>query len=287
MQRNRLIEEKFFEETIARLAREKNCSAKIIRTQLSKIYRRSGKFFHRGKLTAVFKCALVLKERFPNGYKIGDKIFYSRFLRYLQEIFDEKAPLTQQTLDSLINKMGIPCDCGKYIHPDCVHVPSTVIERVKNFIDSADHAVISYKEIFAALKDVFVGTQITNHYFLHGAIKFYKLPYALHKNYLIKPNGIDMAKEFNNFVVERGEVSLREIKEKFISLTDTNIKALIKRCPEVIRTDSGSFVHASHLNLHAEDFEPIKKFLRRNCATPVNVRACRRNLSTTTTSPFC
>ena len=267
-----IIEEKFFDDVTETLAREKNYPVELLRLKLSKIYKRSGKFFHRGRLTLTFECSYVLKERFPNGYKIADETFYLRFVRYLQELFNEKTPLTQRNVDAKIGIMGFLCGRGKYIHPDFVHISSNIMERVKNFIDSSDCTAIFYKEIFESLKNIFVGTQITNHYFLQGAIKFFKLPYTLRKDYLTKASEIDMGKEFDNFVAERGEVSVQEIKENFVSFKDFNIAFLAGRCPEIIRDGLGNFIHASQLNLREEDFEPIKNFLCQNCSKPVNSR---------------
>ena len=267
-----IIEEKIFEETINNLAREKNYPVELIKVKLSKIYKRTGKIFHRGSLTLTFKCGYVLKERFPSGYKIADEVSYLRFVRYLKEIFDENPPVNQRAFESIIGRIGFLCDRGKYIHPDFVHVPSEIIERVKNFIDASDRTAIFYKEIFETLKDFFVDTQITNHYFLQGAIKLYNLPYTLRKDYLTKSDEIDMGKEFDNFVAERGEVSAQEIKDNFVSFKDFNIAFLVGRCPEVIRIGDGILIHSTHLNLHEEDFEPIKKFLRKNCSTPINSR---------------
>lgn len=267
-----IMEEKFFEETITNLAREKNYPLDLIKIKVSKIYKRSGKFFHRGSLTLTFKCGYVLKERFPSGYKIADEVSYLRFVRYLKEIFDENPPVNQRAFESIIGRIGFLCDRGKYIHPDFVHVPSEIIERVKNFIDASDRTAIFYKEIFEMLKDFFVDTQITNHYFLQGAIKLYNLPYTLRKDYLTKSDEIDMGKEFDNFVAERGEVSAQEIKDNFVSFKDFNIAFLVGRCPEVIRIGDGILIYSTHLNLHEEDFEPIKKFLRQNCSTPINSR---------------
>ena len=267
-----IMDEEIFEKTITNLAREKKCSVELIKIKLSKVYRHSGKIFHRGRLTLTFECGYVLKERFPHGYKIGDETFYSRFMRYLQEIFDEKILLTQRNVDAKIGTIGFLCDRGKYIHPDFVHISPEIIERVKNFIDGSDRTAIFYKEIFETLKEFFVGTQITNHYFLQGAIKFHNFPYTLRKDYLTKSDEIDMGKEFDNFVAERGEVSAQEIKENFISFKDFNIAFLVGRCPEIIRIGDGILIHATHLNLHEEDFEPIKNFIRQNCSTPINSR---------------
>ncbi len=267
-----IMHEKLFAATIEDLAHEKNCPAEVITAKLSRIYKHSGQFFHRGKLTTTFKCAHVLKGRFPNGYKIGNENFYLQFVRYMQEIFNEQAPPNQRALNTLIRKIGVLCDSNKYMHPDLVHVPREVRERVKNFIDASDRTTFFYNEIFETLRDSFVGTQITNHYFLQGVMKFYKLPYTFFNCYLTTIPGTDIGQEFNDFVAGRGEVSSQEIKENFAACTVADINFLLTRCPAVIRTGHGTFIHAKRLNLRANDFEPIKKFLSQNCSTPVNSR---------------
>lgn len=107
---------------------------------------------------------------------------------------------------------------------------------------------------------------------MQGTIKFHKLPYILRKDYLTKADEINMGKEFDNFVAERGEVSAQEIKKNFVSFKDFNIAFLVGRCPEIIRIGDGTLIHASHLNLEDDESERIKNFLHQNCVTPVNSR---------------
>ena len=267
-----IMDEENFNAAINRLAQEKNISAEFVKFKLEKFYRRNGKFFHRDRLTFKFKFEYILKERFPNGYKIDDEISYSRFMRYLQEIFDEKTPLAQRNVDSKIGTFGVLCGRGKYIHADFVHVPDEIIKRVKNFIDNSKRTALFYKEIFETLKNDFIGTQITNHYFLQGVIKLYKLPYILRKDYLTKSGEMTTDKEFEKFVAERGEVTAQEIKFHFVSFTDYNISFLLTRCREVINIGGGKYLHISRLNVQNSELERIKNFLNQNCAAPVNAR---------------
>ena len=88
---------------------------------------------------------------------------------------------------------------------------------MKSFVDNSECAAIFYKEIFESLKDLFVGTQVTNHYFFAGLNEI--LPFALY--------------------------TAQEIKEHFVSFKDFNIEFLFLRCPEVIRIDNEKFMHAS------------------------------------------
>ena len=267
-----LMDEKTFNERIETLAREKNISAERLRAKLTAFYMRSGKIFHRKKLNLTFECGYVLKERFPNGYRIANETFYTRCVQYLQEIFDEKTFMTQRNLDSKIMTVGVLCDRGKYIHPDFVHVPAEVVEHVRNFIDNSERTAIFYKEIFEALKDIFVGTQITNSYLLQGVIKLHKLPYIMRKDYLTKSDEMNMGTEFDSFVAAHGLVSKQEITEHFVSFKRTNTVFLLKRCPTVFSIGDGQYMHVSRLKLEDSDFTSIKKFLSQHCSPTINSR---------------
>ena len=260
--------EKIFDKTTETSPREKILPADFTSDKLTTL-RRNENF---GKDALLVKCGRVLKERFPNGYKLADENFYSRFVRCLQKNFDVKTPPTRQALDAMICKIGVLCDRGKYLHPDFVNVSPDVLERVKNFVDGSERKAFFYKEIFHALKNFLVGTQITNPHFLQGVMKFHGLPYKFRKDYLTKSDEITMSTEFNRFVSERGEVTVQEIKANFFALDDANIKSLLASCPEILRLGEGKFMHAAQLNLSKDEFAPMKKFLRRQCSAPVTSR---------------
>ncbi|MBR5913417.1 MAG: hypothetical protein IKZ58_03500 [Selenomonadaceae bacterium] len=270
---NKIVEENIFLDAVENYAREKSYPADLLKAKLESIYCHTGKFFHSIKITGNFKCMYILQECFPNGYKIDDETHYNRFIRCLKEFFGEEENLTQRAVDAKIGILGVLCGRGKYTHPDLVHVPRPIINIIKNFIENSERNVLPFKEIFKALEDKFIGTQINNHYILQGIIKLYKMPYELRKDYLIKSGGINIAEEFNAFVKEHGEVTTQEIKQEFISFDDHNIAFILPRCPEVIPIGNGFYIHSTRLNLNDRDFVEIEKFLRQICTNnPVNSR---------------
>lgn len=265
--------ENIFEETIKNFAEEKNYPEEILRKKILKVYQRNGKIFHKGRMTLNLKFGYILKERFPNGYKIADETNCLKFNRCLKEIFDEQENFTQRNIDAKIGIIGVLCDRGKYIHRDFVHVPNKIIELINNFVEDSDRNVLPFKEIFEALKDKFIDTQITNHYFLQGVIKLFGTPYTLRRDYLTKDDEMNVAAEFDNFIKNHGEVSVEEIKSEFISFNDANINLLTPQCPEIIRIGEGVFLHSSQLNLTEKDFDEIEKFLCQVCENfPISSR---------------
>ena len=265
-------DEKTFNATIEKLAAEKNLPAGLMKVKLAKFFKHSGNFFYRNSLQVTFKFSYILKEKFPDGYKIADRNFYSQFMYYMKELFDDDTPYTPHNIDATLARTSVLCGRGKYIHPDFLNVPPEIMERVKDFIDASDRTSISFKELFLSLKDIFVGTQITNQYFLQGAIRFYKLPYTLRKDYLSKSDENDMSKEFDDFIKKRGKVSIKEIRKHFIAFKNFNIVFLMNNCPDVMRIEEGIYMHASLLNVQEGECEPLKKFLLKKCSKPVHSR---------------
>lgn len=261
-----ILREDELNEEIGRIVNRENCSEELLKLKILQTYKRKGKFFYKGRLTLNFQCGYILRERFPNGFKISDETHYNRFVCYLREIFDCKDEISQRALDAKIGTyIGVLCDRGKYIHPDFLHVPQKIILLINDYIEKSERTVLPYKEIFTALKKDFVGTQITNQYILQGVIKYCGTPYNLFRDYLTKNSNVNMAAEFNNFVEKNGEVSTPEIKAEFISFQDHNIAQMLQQCPEIIYSGEGKYLHSTQLDLQENDFAEIEKFLQNIC----------------------
>lgn len=255
------------QEEIERIAKEQTCSEELLKLKILQIYKHSGQFFYKGRLTLNFQCGYILRERFQNGYKISDETHYNRFVRYLREFFGYEGEISQRALDAKIGAyIGVLCDRGKYIHPDFLHVPQKIILLINDYIQKSKRTVLPYKEIFTALKENFIGTQIANQYILQGVIKYYGTSYNLSRDCITKDVDVNLTAEFNNFVEKNGAVTTQEIKEEFISFQDHNIAMLLQRCPEVIRIGDGKYLHATQLNLLENDSRKIEKFLQNVCA---------------------
>lgn len=255
-----------FKKEVARLIEQEHCDKKFLDLKLAQIYQRTGDFFHRNKLTLFAKFSYILRETFPDGYKISDFDYYQKFVQSMRENFNYDRHVSQRLLDGNIScYIGMLCDRGKYLHPDYVKVPTEIVELIRNFIENSERTAITYKEIFETLKENFVGTQITNHYFLQGLIRLYKFPYILRKDYVSKDPDVNITKEFDLFIKNHETVSAQDLKKYFYGFDDSNISLLTQRSPEIVRIGYGCFMHATRLNLRKEDFTEAKKFLDKTC----------------------
>lgn len=261
------------EKAIKRIAEEKKCCVDLLRMKVEQIFNREGDFFYRYQMSPVYKCGYILREKFPDGYKISNETYYKKMVRYLKEIFHDKTFPNSRNVDLKIARVGVMCGRGKYIHPDYIKVPPELIDIIKDFVDNSKRDVLPFKEIFQQLKSHFVGTQITDHYILQGVMRLYDCPYIFFKDYVTKNIAMNLSGELTRFVERKGTVNLADIKAEFPSFSDTNIPMMVQRCKDIIATGNGNFIHSRLLNLESKDYAALKEVVSRACKNyPVTSR---------------
>lgn len=246
----------------------------LLRERVSIAYDLDGICYHRGRLTVSTMCMHILKERFPNGYKIADELDQRRFLSNLREVFGERGKITPRALDTKIGSLGFLCDRGKYVHPDYVTVSESLMEEVNRYIEESPRTVLPYAEIYQDLSERFLGTPISNRYRLQGALRKYGCPFVLRKDYVTKDRDMSMTEEFDRFVKARGEVYKADIFEEFSAFSDAHITFLMNRCPEIIALGDGRYMHASHLRCSDSERVKMETYLKKICdPVPVSARS--------------
>ena len=238
-------------------------------------YKKSGNFYHKGRITATYMCEYVLKNRFQNGFKIADDFEADRFRQYMGEFFGSNiSNMTNRALDAVISKVGILCDRGKYVHPDFVQVESYVIDAINRYIENSDRSVLPYGEIYEELQEVFLGTQVTNRYLLQGILKKYGCDYRTDRDNVKKNESATFVDELDAFVEEFGIVHKSQIFAEFKSLGEAVLGQIISRSPNVFNIDQGYYIHVSQFDIQPEDYEPIRKYLQEACRdVPVTIVA--------------
>lgn len=268
-----IIETNELKLSVQKLSADHDISVGLLWIGINKIYKATGCFYHKIRITVSFMCDYILRTRFVAGYKIADEFEQKRFCSYLTELFGDKAVMTARAIDAKVSQVGILCDRGKYIHSSYVNVDKLLIEKINEFIEYSPRAVISFSEIFDAMSDELNGTQITNRFYLQGVLNYFGCRYNTNKDYVVKDKNVDIADEFNGFIKKYGEVNKSDILEEFATFTDANIGFLLLRCPEVINLDMGSYMHASLLDLKDEDYKNIYDYLKAICSNaPISSR---------------
>ena len=262
------------EKLLAATAAQYNLPVRLLRERVSIAYDLDGVCYHCGRLTVPTMCMHILKECFPNGYKIADESDQQRFLSALRETFGEGGKITPRALDAKIGSLGFLCDRGKYVHPDSVTVSESLMEEVNRYIEESPRTVLPYAEIYQDLSERFLGTPISNRYRLQGALRKYGCPFVLRKDYVTKNRDMSMTEEFDRFVKARGEVYKADIFEEFSAFSDAHITFLMNRCPEIIALGDGRYMHASHLRCSDNERVKMETYLKKICdPVPISARS--------------
>lgn len=268
-------------ETIVQQAiEEKGVWEEKIRADIKHRYKVFGTLYSERRPTLIFICDWVLKNRFVNGFKVNDETDAKRFLAYIREVFgEESSHMTPRALDAKVSQIGVLCDRGKYIHPSTVSIDLRILEEVDQYIADSPKSALSFIELFEAFKDKFVGTQISNHYFLQGVMKVFgnnekkPCPYYVYRDYITKDPNVSTTDELDTFVRERGLVHKSEIFAEFPALSEATLGQVVARCPNVFNIDGGNYVHASQFHIQEEDYTPLRTYLKEvTRELPVNIR---------------
>lgn len=155
--------------------------------QMEKVYKHDGVFWHRKKLTRGFCFEYLLKNAFPQGFKVGDEAYYEALRRHYQYYFGvELDGYTDHAIDARIGDLGVLCDRGTYIHKDNLNYDSTVLDNIKAYIESYEELEVPYSDIFDDLKSILCQANITNRFMLQGIIKLEGLNYDSNRDNIIK-----------------------------------------------------------------------------------------------------
>ncbi len=268
------------EAVVLHAVKEKGISEEMLRLEIKRRYEQYGTFYSEHRPTVVFICDWILKNRFPNGFKISDETDTRRFLNSICEVFgEERSHITPHALDVKVSQVGVLCDRGKYIHPSAVTVDLSFLDDVDKYIENSPKNAIFFNELFEVFKDRLTETQITNHYFLQGVMKMKAntkntpCPYYFFRNYITKDSSISTTDELDAFIRERGIVHKSEIFAEFPALSEPVLAQTVARLPNVYNIEGGNFIHASQFHIQENDYVLLKSYLTDVTREyPVNIR---------------
>lgn len=263
------------ESTIAELAEKNSIPKEALNDVFDSIYQQTENFLHKGRLTVVFMCEYVLKNRFQAGFKIADDFEADRFRQYMVELFGTRAKtITTRAIDADVGRLGVLCDRGKYIHPDYLVVDPSVIDTISDYIEASPRSLIPYGELFDALREKLEGTQITNRFLLQGALKKYGCKFNTGRDFVRKTKSVTFVDELESFVSDRGIVHKSEILAEFTSLGEAGLGQVVSRSANVFNIENGYYIHAEQFDIQPEDYEMLRGYLSEACKEiPVNIRS--------------
>jgi len=255
-------------------ARE-NFSYELVKKIFESRYKLYGNMYFDKRLTISTMYDYIIEQFYPHGIKLYDDYEIEQFKNHVKNIFgDKKRFMSNRAIDARIAEIGVLCDRGTYIHKNFVNIPSEIIVEIHNFIKNSPRVSISYLELFEAFKEkLLMCSNVDNRYYLQGVLKLHlNGNYHFTRDYVSKSSEASMDHEIINFVSQRAEVSIAEIKAAFKGITEAMLLQIIARSPEIISIDNALYIHSNTLNIESGDYE-ISKLIDDNIAEmPVSSR---------------
>lgn len=268
-----MIEKSEMQHYISCFSEDKSIPEELLRMHLRSAYKLDGMYYHKGRLTIVSMCDLILRSRFSNGYKIADASDQQRFKAYLSEMFGVKGKMTSRALDAKIGQIGVLIDRGKYLHSSYINVDKAIVDKVTVYIEESPRTVLTYAELFDTFSSLFSGTQINNRYCLQGVLKLMGCPFVMRKDYITKESDANLASEFEHYVEQNGRAHKSVLLDEFNGLSEINIGFFCQRLTTIVSLDGGYYMHSSQLDISEDDYKMQRAFLLTECSeTPASTR---------------
>lgn len=201
----------------------------------------------------------ILKEYFPEGMKISDQRDRETVLKIAKEEFklERHSEEDIRAISAIIGE-NVLCDRGKYIHPDYIHIPKALIERIKNYILEHTEDTLFWVDIFYKFEvELKEQSNVDNKHFLHGVLRYYyeeEFTFNRDKISKISTEIISTNKILENFLMEQHEPVTKEfIREQFTGWTDIMLQNAEMVNKNIISWDNGRMTCASHLEITDED----------------------------------
>ncbi|MBQ6504660.1 MAG: hypothetical protein IJI57_12180 [Flexilinea sp.] len=257
-----------------------NIPEEIIKASALQKYISYGQTYSKNTLSKKYIIDWILLHCFPSGYKVNNESYEKRFRSYMSYYFGEKVnEITTHHLESIIGKVGILYDRGKYIHPSRIHVNTSILKEIDLYIHKSSKTAISYKELYDNFKFRLNKAKITNQYFLKGIMKYYGAhgegltPYYSFRDYVTKDKSFSKTDELESFIIENSPVHKSDIVAVFPEINDATLLQTQLRCPEILNISSGMYIHASAFDIRNDDYILLRNYLEKTTsAFPVNIR---------------
>ncbi|MBF0554173.1 MAG: hypothetical protein HQK96_06380 [Nitrospirae bacterium] len=213
---------------------------------------------------------IVIEKYYPDGIKLFDDFEMKRFRRYVSELFrDVILPNDDRAICVRIIDNTVLCGRGKYILPDRINIQPELLQKIHDYILMSDKEIILYSELFEQFRnDLLENTNITNKHFLHGVLKYnYTEEFLFRRDVLHrdKYSKLNIRTAIEEFI--RGKervVSKNELREEFRGITDIVLHMAISTNTNIIRWESGQYLHSSFLLINQADKERCMAIVEQN-----------------------
>ena len=132
-------------------------------------------------------------------------------------------------------------------------IDQKTIDEIDGYIARSERTALSYVEIFRAFESVLLPSGVTNHYMLHGVLKYFseqsetKKGYTLRKDYVTKDINVSRNDELVLFIKNNSPVHSSVIYQNFPELSSAVFSQILKRTGEIQCIGGRYYAHSSYL----------------------------------------
>ena len=235
----------------------------LLENYANDIFKPTGLYTSKAKITNEKICEFILKEHFKNGYKISNEFYSAKMIQYAKDLFS--VDVTGRAVDVKVAAVGILCNRGKYIHPDNLKISNKELEiilgKIDEYIKNNSRQVITIAELYSVFEYDLQKINVKNKYLLQGLLKMHRAQYIYRKDYIQKAADTNIVYELENYIKDNGIVTTEEILKEFPGWKEYNIDFVRLRSNEIIKISPKTFVHSSSIIVSDEDKLKIKKIL--------------------------
>ncbi len=236
----------------------------IIVQHLNNLYKKTGKIYHRTRLTLQDCYSFVMREYFPEGMHVYSPKEIDRFRMILNDVLGLKneIPENDRALIAGITRGCILCGRGTYVLKTNTKMSDELIERICEFIDSCETEVVLISTVFNEFFDEFSALGINNKYYVLGILKKnLSDKYIIKRDYICKDKSFTSIYEEIVLYISQSDypVTKEEIFLRYPGLTEI-VFCLSISSDEIINM-FGSYFHASKLRISDSEKDDIKNLL--------------------------
>lgn len=225
----------------------------ILKKYIHTSYFRTGRIYHRKKMSLSEIYKRVLYTYYPRGLKVYDSEVLSEFRqKVVLDFGDIELPMNDRAISARIADISIICDRGTYISKERVNfsIDPQLISDVRLYIINSKRDIVLISSIFNVFSTRLIMNGVDNRYYLHGILReVLEDDYFFTKDCILKNKSENsISDEICNFIHEFNyPITQDRIREEFPGATDVMIGRAIV-ITDVVNM-FGKYIHIDKLGI--------------------------------------
>lgn len=228
-----------------------------------------GDFVFLRKQPYVKLCLILISKYFKDGIALySDKEINLLRSYFRAEFGNFELPEHNRAISTRLSHYLITCDRGKAKLIENIHFDQSVIDDIKNYIDSNPLKTLYFTEIFNEFEGVLAFTSdITNYHGLHGILAYlYRDEYEFSRDCITKKNSTGTFLSLSDRIIlfineKRRAVSKAEIKQEIGGLSNIMLVNAVNNSSSLLQWDYNSFNTVENLNIMNDDKSKLQELL--------------------------